>query len=168
MVDEWFDGAETVFAEKGGELEQIDQLEIAGVDIPAEVAALSDAVEVIRWYQYQIQVKAMRAVSSSLNEHDEEIEWNEEDVWVPEFEGENDEEEDMGEYQKDSDGSAKVALIGVDRSIAAWSRMFTIFPTQEDSLLPILVHLERLRRAIERRFPDARAFVRPGFDQQGA
>lgn len=35
---------------------------------------------------------------------------------------------------------------------------------EEDSILDILVHLERLRKAIEKAFSDARAFQRPGFD----
>lgn len=36
-------------------------------------------------------------------------------------------------------------------------------PEEEAALLPILVHLERLRRNVEAAFPGARAFVRPGF-----
>jgi hypothetical protein len=65
---------------------------------------------------------------------------------------------------RDSDGSAKVALIAIDRSIAAWGAMRNHFPEQEDTILDLLVHLDRLRRKIEKTFPDARAFVRPGFD----
>jgi hypothetical protein len=41
------------------------------------------------------------------------------------------------------------------------------FPEQEDTILDLLVHLDRLRRKIEKTFPDARAFVRPGFDTTG-
>jgi len=66
--------------------------------------------------------------------------------------------------KQDSDGSAKVALIGIDRSIAAWGKLLSYFPEQEDELLDILVHLEKLRRTTENEFPDARAFIRPGFD----
>jgi hypothetical protein len=167
MVNDWFANAEVVFVEKGGELERLGELEIAGVDVSAEVADLNDAVEVIRWYQYQIQVKLMRAVSSQLNEDDSEFEWVETDEqWRAEIE-QNEGADSIAELetgQKDSDGSAKVSLIGIDRSIAAWSRLLATFPEQEDNLLAILVQLERLRRATERRFPDARAFRRPGFD----
>jgi hypothetical protein len=167
MVNDWFATAEVVFVEKGGELERLGELEIAGVDVSAEVADLNDAVEVIRWYQYQIQVKLMRAVSSQLNEDDSEFEWVETDEqWRAEIEQNEDADSiaEMETGQKDSDGSAKVSLIGIDRSIAAWSRLLATFPEQEDNLLAILVQLERLRRATERRFPDARAFRRPGFD----
>ena len=39
------------------------------------------------------------------------------------------------------------------------------FPDQEESILNIMAHLDRLRRRTENKFPDARAFVRPGFDE---
>jgi hypothetical protein len=38
------------------------------------------------------------------------------------------------------------------------------FPDQADEILDLLVHLDRVRRGAERAVPDARAFVRPGFD----
>lgn len=65
----------------------------------------------------------------------------------------------------DSDGSAKVALIVVDRSIAAWWRMRGHFSLRKVEILKFLVHLDRIRRELERTFPKARAFVRPGFDE---
>jgi hypothetical protein len=37
-------------------------------------------------------------------------------------------------------------------------------PQREDNILDILVHLDRLRRKTETVFPNAKAFVRPGFD----
>jgi hypothetical protein len=67
-------------------------------------------------------------------------------------------------FPKDSDGSAKIALIAVDRSIAAWGQMHQRLPQREDDILDILVHLDRLRRKTETVFPNARAFVRPAFD----
>ena len=60
--------------------------------------SLKDAVEVIRWYQHLIHARLMRAVRGELEERSE----------FPD------------EFPKDSDGSAKVALIAIDRSIAAW------------------------------------------------
>ena len=94
---------------------------------------LEDAREVIQWYQYQIAVKTMRALSA--------------------------------DFSKDSDGSAKVALIGIDRSIAAWRLMQLSLPERESSIVPLILQLERLRRGIEQCFPAARDFVRPGFDE---
>jgi hypothetical protein len=62
----------------------------------------------------------------------------------------------------DALASAKVALIGIDRSLDA----LTVLPLDgDDPRLPFLrALLVRLRRDLERRFPTARAFVRPGFD----
>ena len=66
----------------------------------------------------------------------------------------------------DSAGSVKVALIGMDRSIAAWGILLKYFTSLEDEILSILVHLEQLCKNTEKAFPDARAFVRPGFDEK--
>jgi len=106
---------------------------------------LEDAREVIQWYQYQIAVKIMRALSCR------------DDGW--------EEEPEMADFPKDSDGSAKVALIGIDRSIAAWRLMQLSLPEYSDSIVPLILQLERLRKRVEKSFPEARDFVRPGFDE---
>jgi hypothetical protein len=105
---------------------------------------LEDAREVIHWYQYQIAVKTIRALSGRKEELEEEAE--------------------MGDFPKDSDGSAKVALIGIDRSIAAWRMMQLSLPERADSIVPLILQLERLRQRLENGFPAARDFIRPGFD----
>jgi hypothetical protein len=71
----------------------------------------------------------------------------------------------LKDIPSDADGSAKIALIGMDRSIAAWAVILKSMPEQEKVILDFLVRLERLRRETERTFPKARAFVRPGFDE---
>ena len=106
---------------------------------------LEDAREVIQWYQYQIAVKLMRALSCRS------------DGW--------EDEPEMADFPKDSDGSAKVALIGIDRSIAAWRWVQISQPQRLESIVPLILQLERLRQRVEKTFPDARAFVRPGFDE---
>lgn len=110
-------------------------------DQTVEISDSEEAREVIHWYQYQIAVKTMRALS-----------------------GRREELEDDPEFSKDSDGSAKVALIGIDRSIAAWRLMQLSLPERAGSIVPLILQLERLGRRIERVFPEARRFVRPGFD----
>ena len=99
----------------------------------------------IQWYQYQIAVKTMRALSGRKEELEEDPE--------------------MAEFPKDSDGSAKVALIGIDRSIAAWRMMQLSLPERAESIVPLILQLERLRQRLEKSFPEARDFVRPGFDE---
>ena len=101
---------------------------------------LEEAREVVQWYQYQIAVKTIRALSGRKEELGDEL-------------------------PKDSDGSAKVALIGIDRSIAAWRMMQLSLPEREQSIVPLILQLDRLRRRLENSFPEARDFVRPGFDE---
>jgi len=143
-VNKWFDSAKTFFEEKRIALESEARMQLPGADPFAEAARLKDAVEVVRYYQYQIQIKLMRAVDGLLEDEDELLKG----------------------YPKDSDGSAKVALIGLDRSISAWSELRLQFPERGDAILDILLHLGRLRQRVEKTFPDARAFVRPGFDDR--
>jgi hypothetical protein len=143
MVDEWFDSATSLFQDKEDELNLKLQTGIPEIDPTEEAEQLHDIVDIIRWYQYQIYVKIVRAVKGTLE----------------------DELEILEGLPKDSDGSTKVALIGIDRSIGAWGRLLDHFPNREDEILDILVHLERLRRNLEKEFPEARTFVRPGFDE---
>lgn len=145
LVDTSLEEARDRFSERGEELELFARTDPEGFDPEGHLADLKDAVDIIRWYQHQIYVKMMRAIQGK------------EDPW----------EEDEG-FPKDSDGSAKVALIGIDRSITAWTRMWRgHFPDEEDAFLPLLLHLDRLRRRIETDFPNARSFVRVGFDDAG-
>lgn len=83
----------------------------------------------------------------------------------PEEEAELEDVEPEVARQSDSDGSAKVALIGMERSIGAWERLRELLPEKGDSILPMMLHLEQLRRATEQAFPNAQSFVRPGFDE---
>lgn len=114
-------------------------------EIPENFERLEDAREVVQWYQYQIAVKTMRALSGRKEELDEDPE--------------------IVEFPRDSDGSAKVAMIGIDRSIAAWRLMQLSLPERTASIVPLILQLERLRNRLEKAFPEARCFVRPGFDE---
>jgi hypothetical protein len=129
MVEDWLAGRETLFFETAAAARE-------GVD-------LEEAFEVIRWYQYFIAAKVMRAVRGKVE----------------------DEEEICDESEKDSDGSAKIALIAMDRSIAAWAviRHYDT-PPPDEKVLDIIAFLDHLRQAVEKAFPSARSFVRPGFD----
>jgi len=143
MVDRWFCSEESLFEQKQDDLNTMLKLGIGGEEPHAKAASINDAVEVIRWYQHLIYVKLMRAIMQ--------------DDLVDSIEEDN-------EFQRDSDGSVKVALIGMDRSIGSWGRLREYFPEKTDSILDILLHLDRLRRKAEQEFPNARNFMRPGFD----
>jgi len=137
----WCNSANDLLKQKVSEAETHLRLGLCDTAPETELKELREAVEVVCWYYAQIGVKLRRAVRQMLQppELDEDI-------------------------PSDSDGSAKVALIGMDRSLAAWALMLKSFPEQEKDILDFLVRLERLRRETERTFPKARAFLRPGFD----
>jgi len=137
-VANWFDEANEILEAKGRSLQTNENL---GIDSD-EAGQIIDSQEVISWYQYQIHVKIRRGLH-----------------------GKNDYFEEDDDFPKDSDGSVKVALIGIDRSIAAWGNMLTLLPEKEDEILDLLVVLEKLRRITEKEFPEARSFVRAGFDE---
>jgi hypothetical protein len=144
-VDRWLDGAKPLLASKIEELKTRARLEIG--DPEAEVERLSDFTDVIRWYQHFIYVKLHRAIDSRASE---ELETKEE----------------MKQLPKDSDGTAKIALIAMERSISAWAGLRESLDNDADGILDLLAQLTALRRETEKLFPEARAFVRPGFDER--
>lgn len=143
LVREWMKKNE-LFEQKGQQI--LDEVEMgikdAG-DAKAEALSIKDCAEVIQWYAHFIAVKFMRALSGKADD----------DGW----------EEENG-FPKDSDGSAKIALIGVERSLAAWSTLYEQFNTAEDEILQILATLQKIKRIGLSEFPNAMAFIRPGFD----
>jgi hypothetical protein len=69
------------------------------------------------------------------------------------------------DWPPDYDGSAKVALLGIDRSHTAWLDLIEVGAISASEVAPFIGDLEWLRAALERTFPKARAFVRPAFDE---
>lgn len=113
------------------------------LDHTADDTDVSDYVEVIRWYQFLIAVKLVRGLQSRVDE---------------------------GEYidkeeSRDSDGSVKVALLAIDRSLSAWRLIRESLGDDLDSIKRLLLGLEQLRLLAEKEFPAARGFIRPGFDE---
>jgi hypothetical protein len=105
-------------------------------------ASLEEPVQIIRHYQYFIYPKIVRAIEGRMS----------------------DTSAGVNELENDANGTAKIALITIDRSLAAWSLFYGEYPAKEDGTLSILVHLDRLRRSVEVVFPAARSFKRPGLD----
>jgi len=103
---------------------------------------IEEAFEVIRWYQYFIGAKVARAIRGRIEE-----------------------EERGDELAGDSDGSAKIALVAMDRSIGAWAMILHCNSLCAEGALEIISFLDRLRQAVEETFPSARSFIRPGFDR---
>lgn len=103
-----------------------------------DLAVFNDAVEVLRWYLHFIAVKFSRA---SVKPPDNSPVGN-----------------------NDSNGSAKIAIIAVNRSIEALALLLKFIPEQEDELLQGLVRLERIKKRALKDFPEAMSFKRPGLD----
>ena len=102
---------------------------------------LLECIEVIQWYQYLIEVKFTRALMLQEDENDE------------------------CQLPYDSIGNAKLLLVSIERNIGAWGYMYQKFREDEDEILDILVLLQKITRQVERIFPGAREFIRPGLDE---
>jgi hypothetical protein len=107
--------------------------ETAGGGVSSDAVGLNDALEIVGWYSFQIGVKLSRAISG-------ERELRDYGVYGPEDgDGEPDAVDDVDEIasvMKDTarmerDGSAKVSLIGVERSLGAWTILRSHFPDQQ-------------------------------------
>ncbi len=144
VADAWLQSHEGLLDGKADESGSPAPVDPPGAEPTNQVAGLQDCLEVIRWYQRQIYIKLCRAATGMIRG---ELEGNEYDP-------------------QDANGSAKVALLGIERSIAAWATLQHRFPDHEDAVLA-LGTLQRLLRQVEAAFPDARAFRRPGFDANG-
>ncbi|MCF8083571.1 MAG: hypothetical protein K9M96_10775 [Deltaproteobacteria bacterium] len=140
-VTAWMQENESLLLDKARHQEPAPGLRLVHSQPVEGPVPVKEIVEVISWYQYQIHVKIKRALSSKHNER----KWS------------------LDDFPKDSDGSAKVALIGIDRSMGAWGTMAGYFP-KDKGVLKIIDSLTRLRDMTEKEFPHARAFKRPGFD----
>lgn len=135
-------------------LERISSLDSAATEplielkpaVSSEAAELiemaADATEVILWYQHQIWVMLVRG----LNPDDE--------PWIL--------EEDP--IQNFANGYVKVAPLGIDRSILGWNKLLHCLPCRPAEILPHIERLDELRKMTEEQFPNARQFIRPGFD----
>jgi len=121
---------------------KIEETPFGIVTVAGQGVDLEEAFEVIRWYQYSIAAKVMRAIRGKKEE----------------------EEESDVEFPSDADGSAKIALIAIDRSIGAWAVIPRYSRLHSEGVLEIISLLNLLRQAVEETFPGARSFIRPGFD----
>src|SRR5437762_5153212 len=87
---------------------------------------ISDTIEVIRWYQFFVAAKVHRALSG-IDGIDEET-FDDEEILSFDFSANPENDADELDYDAivarssliDSNGSAKIALVAIDRSIAAW------------------------------------------------
>ncbi len=143
MVDEWFKNNQNIIENEVLKSKKRSHLKLINPHTTEISISLKEVVEVINYYQYAITVKLSRAIKS----RDSEAKIRLEDI------------------SKDSDGSAKIALIEIDRSINAWSSLLKYFEDEKRDILKIINYLKQIREIAEKEFPDARSFIRPGFDE---
>ena len=120
-----------------------EQLLITGYD-EMKAVKFADAWEVVQWYSVFIAAKVHRAHF----ELDERLE----------------DEEDEYNVFSDNLGSAKIAIIAIERSIRALSAMYSAMPENEDDYLQFLSILSKIKKLMIETFPTAMDFKRPGFD----
>ncbi len=143
MVDDWFVDNADMLEQAMEKVQSPPHLTIVRPESDEAGLPEEECLEIIDYYHYQIATKLHRALHGRKDESAVELD----------------------RFPKDSDGSAKVALIGMDRSVEAWEGLATRLPEQEKDLRAIVDFLKALRNTTELEFSNARAFVRPGFDE---
>lgn len=139
-----------------------DQAKSAKLSSDAPITP-DDVVAVIGWYGMTIGAKLTRAISAQMD-LDDEASWETESDWRGEAE---ETAETIGEVARDeAAGSAKVALLGIERSLGAWTIMRDLMPARDAEIVALQKRLGRLRRQVDELFPEARTFHRPGFDDR--
>lgn len=103
--------------------------------------AVDNPADIVAWFHTSIPVKMRRALNGLA------------------------EERDSPDSPSDHDGSAKVALLGIDRSLSAWLQIVDRGLAAMPEVRPFISALEWLRQELEQVFPRARVFVRPGLDE---
>ena len=107
---------------------------------------LRNNFDTINWYHAFIYVKLKRAI------------WSKDEML-------QEDDEEMKEIIKsDIDGTAKVAVLSINRSVAALNVLYNILPEFSKEISGLLVLLGNILNIAELEFPDYQKFIRPGFD----
>jgi len=105
---------------------------------------LLEALDIAQWDSTFVGAKLARALHGRDSlDHDDDV--------------------DDDREQNDWNGSAKVALISLERSEAAWQLIAQA--TGDVAAADLAGQVAELRREVEQAFPNARRFIRPGFDE---
>lgn len=140
LVHYWFDENSEILKRKEKEFNSKARLGLLGYNLN-DAQLLNEVFEVIHFYRFFITAKVMRAFRDKY-----EIELDALDA-----------EEDMLT-------SAKLFLLAITRSIAAWQILYDFLPEVEKSIFDLLLLLDRIRIKLQEIFPKAWEFKRPYFD----
>ena len=114
-------------------------------ELEAEDKIAADVIAVIRWYYFFIAAKVNRGLRGLLDD-----------------EGYKDRGQAL-DAQSDANGAVKIGLIAIERSLLGWT--YLLDTDKSDKIPPMIELLEKMKGLLETRFPLAREFVRPGFDE---
>jgi hypothetical protein len=110
-----------------------------------EHSLTNDMLEVIQYYLFSIAVKVHSSYHAALD-----------------IDGYPDPGE-ISDSQSYANGTAKVTLILIERSLSSWK--YLLRESNAGLLEPVIDRLETIKQMLEEKFPNARDFVRPGFDE---
>ncbi len=146
LVDEWLEPREVSLTASGVVLYRQQELNVAVSLRTPENQLLGAALDEVLWFKLMVHVKCQRALRGKL---EDDGRWK-----------------DLGldPLQSDWNGTAKLSKEIVGRSASAWESVLELMPGEADALLPIQELLRRLAVELDREFPDAEQFIRPGFD----
>ncbi len=144
LADEWLKNNDHIKVIQKDVLQLMELAILPDEETLLYVQTIKDCLDIVRWYLFMIGIKFNRALSGKL----------EDDGW-----------EEAHGFQKDSDGSAKVAIVSTQRTFDAWLKLLELLPNEEENLIPILGILQKILKKGEEEFPNAKNFIRPGFDE---
>jgi len=158
----------------GIDLNDLDDVEIPK-HIPGELEELATdyGIAVYKWVaknreffnqQIEMYYSIDEKVSKMINEVIQVISW-----YGPLLGAKTHRAMYKADYEVESDnydklGSAKIALISLERSIGAFSFILNNIPEKEDESLKFLATLTKIKRLLKDTYPEAMSFKRPGFD----
>lgn len=105
----------------------------------------NEMLEILHWYVFFIAAKIHRGYHGIID-----------------LDGDEDWEE-LQDTQSDANGSIKIALIAIERSILAWT--YLLSKDNGKIIRPQIELLKKIMSLVETKFPNARNFIRPGFDE---
>ena len=148
LVDDWLEPRMDALTQRGVTFHPHQELSVnAGLRTP-DVLVLSEAFEEVMWFQHMLWVKCQRALQGRADDEEEDF--------------------DLDPVQSDWNGTAKLCLHIVERSLAAWATVAELLPQEADGIGALREALHRCRQELHSTFPNAEKFIRPGFDAPGA
>ena len=145
-TDAWLKAAEGDLKQVGQDLLRAAGASVTDDDFEEQALSIGDMIEVVAWYHTLIPPKVGRAVGGLLES--KKADGRLSDCRLD-----------------DANGTGKVALAAIERSIAAWVRLREIVPQRDDEIIEMLARLKRIEYGLHAALPGAKAFVRPGFDE---